>query len=327
MRGEAGRNNFEMKFVDASGDNVWWFRRANFQVSGDWQQIRIKRRQIEFAWGPTNDRTLKSFAGIEFVVAAGEDGGKGSLWFDRLALKPIQKPSQVAKPTVTASSTEGSNVAARVLDGQTKTAWQSDASGNDQTLTDRPAGRAGVWRPARSIGRRSCMRSATPSSCRATAKPGTRCAPSKLATAAVTRILLPESEARFIRLTMPKPGRAVGISEIYVRDLQFGASPNAFIESLAKDARRGCYPRAYSNEQTYWTIIGVDGDTEESMLSEDGAVEVRKGSFSIEPFIRVRDKWLTWADMSIRPLAGGQLSADSVGGMETFRCHGDDDGL
>jgi hypothetical protein len=312
MRGEAGRNHFEMKFVDASGDNVWWFRRANFQVSGDWQQIRIKRRQIEFAWGPTNDRTLKSFAGIEFVVAAGQDGGKGSLWFDRLAIKPVQKPSQVAKPTVTASSTEGSNVAARVLDGQTRTAWHSDASGSDQTLqidlqsVQEFGGLEIDWAPQLYAQHYTVELSSD-------GKTWNKVRSVEGGNGGRDSHLLPESEARFIRLTMPKPGRAVGIAEIHVRDLQFGASPNAFIESLAKDARRGCYPRAYSNEQTYWTIIGVDGDTEESMLSEDGALEVRKGSFSIEPFIRVRDKWLTWADMSIRhSLADDYLPIPSV---------------
>ncbi|MFL6617163.1 MAG: coagulation factor 5/8 type domain-containing protein, partial [Povalibacter sp.] len=30
MRANAGRNNLEIKFVDASGENVWWFRRANY---------------------------------------------------------------------------------------------------------------------------------------------------------------------------------------------------------------------------------------------------------------------------------------------------------
>lgn len=312
MRGEAGRNHFEMKFVDASGDNVWWFRRANFQVTGDWQQIRIKKRQIEFAWGPTEDRTLKSFAGIEFVVAAGQDGGQGSLWFDRLALKPVQKPSQVARPTVTASSEEGSNVAARVLDGQARTAWQSDASGNDQTLqldlhaVQEFGGLQIDWAPQLHAQRYTIELSSD-------GKTWNKARTIEAGNGGRDSHLLPESEARFIRLTMPKPGRAVGISELHIRDLQFGASPNAFIESLAKDARRGCYPRAYSNEQTYWTIIGVDGDTEESMLSEDGALEVRKGSFSIEPFVRVRDKWLTWADMSIRhSLAENYLPIPSV---------------
>ena len=97
MRAEAGRNNFEVKFVDASGDNVWWFRRANYQFSGDWQQVRIKRRQIEFAWGPTTDRTLRQFQSIEFVVSAGDEGGKGSLWFDRLSLKPL-RPQRAVPP-------------------------------------------------------------------------------------------------------------------------------------------------------------------------------------------------------------------------------------
>ena len=32
MRGEAGRNHFEMKFVDASGDNVWWYPARQLSV-------------------------------------------------------------------------------------------------------------------------------------------------------------------------------------------------------------------------------------------------------------------------------------------------------
>ena len=32
LRGEAGRNHFEMKFVDASRFNVWWFRTAELHV-------------------------------------------------------------------------------------------------------------------------------------------------------------------------------------------------------------------------------------------------------------------------------------------------------
>ena len=125
--------------------------------------------------------------------------------------------------------------------------------------------------------------------------------------------LMPESQARYIRVTMPDPGRDVGIAELSVRDLEFGASPNAFISSLAKQTRRGCYPRPYLNEQIYWTIVGVDGDTEEGMLSEDGALEVRKGSYSIEPFVRTRTGWLTWADVTIgHSLAEGYLPIPSV---------------
>jgi hypothetical protein len=312
MRGEAGRNHFEMKFVDASGDNVWWYRRPNFQVTGDWQQIRVKRRQIEFAWGPTNDRTLRSFASIEFVIAAGQDGGKGNLWFDRLALKPIQRQSQTAKPTITASSAASGHEAALAIDGKAKTAWQSSGGEGDQTLQldlqyVREFGGLEIdWAPQLPAQRYSIELSLD-------GKTWNRVRTIEASNGGRDSHLLPESEARYIRLSMPGPGRTIGVAELHVRDLQFGASPNAFIESLAKNTRRGCYPRAYYDEQTYWTILGVDGDSEESMLSEDGALEVRKGSFSVEPFVRVRDEWITWADVTIRQsLADHYLPIPSV---------------
>ena len=39
--------------------------------------------------------------------------------------------------------------------------------------------------------------------------------------------LLPESEARFIRVSMPDINRQYGIAEIHVRDIEFGASPKS----------------------------------------------------------------------------------------------------
>ena len=313
MRAEAGRNNFEVKFVDASGDNVWWFRRANYQFSGDWQQVRIKRRQIDFAWGPATDRTLRQFQSIEFVLSAGDEGGRGSLWFDRLSLKPLRPERATAQPTARASSEAGGTSAANAIDGKTSTEWRSARTGTTpQTLEiDLKAVREfggieidwvrGLHAPRYSI---------------ETSLDGDRWQKVRSIEASNGRRdshLMPESEARYIRMTMPDPGRDVGIAELYVRDLEFGASPNAFIRSLAKQSRRGCYPRPYLDEQIYWTIVGVDGDTEEGMLSEDGALEVRKGSFSIEPFVRTRGGWLTWADVTIgHSLADGYLPIPSV---------------
>ena len=314
MRAEAGRNNLEVKFVDASGDNVWWFRRANYQFSGDWQQVRIKRRQIEFAWGPTSDRTLRKFQSIEFVLSAGDEGGRGSLWFDRLSLKPLQpQRGTAAQPTARASSEASGNAAALAIDGKTSTMWKSARTDSaPQTLeVDLQAVREfggieidwarGLFAPRYSI-ETSLDGSKWQKVRSIDASNGGR-----------DSHLMPESEARYIRLTMPDPGRDVGINELHIRDLEFGASRNAFVRSLAKQARRGCYPRPYLDEQIYWTIVGVDGDSEEGMLSEDGQLEVRKGSFSVEPFIRTRSGWLTWADVTIgHSLADGYLPIPSV---------------
>jgi hypothetical protein len=79
LRADAPSNDWQVKLIDASGDNVWWFNRRNFDFPSAWQQVTIKRRQIEFAWGPTKDRTLRHAATLEFVVAAGRGGGHGAV--------------------------------------------------------------------------------------------------------------------------------------------------------------------------------------------------------------------------------------------------------
>jgi hypothetical protein len=97
---------------------------------------------------------------------------------------------------------------------------------------------------------------------------------------------LAESETRFVRLRMSAgPARRFGLAAIAVEPLEFGATANAFVESLARDLPRGLFPRGFSGEQTYWTLIGVDGGHESGLLGEDGAVEVARGGFSIVPLV------------------------------------------
>src|ERR671931_347318 len=88
-----------------------------------------------------------------------------------------------------------------------------------------------------------------------------------------------------------------GLAEIDIKDLAFGASPNAFFEAIAREAPRGYFPRGFSGEQSYWTVVGVDGGAEKGLLSEDGALEVSKAGFSIEPFVLTGSKLITLADV------------------------------
>ena len=74
--------------------------------------------------------------------------------------------------------------------------------------------------------------------------------------------------------------------------------PDDYFAHLAKSSRRGLYPRSFSGEQVYWTLVGVDGGGARSaLLSEDGGVEPKKGGFSVEPFLMVDGRLLTWADV------------------------------
>jgi hypothetical protein len=99
-------------------------------------------------------------------------------------------------------------------------------------------------------------------------------------------LLLPESETRYLRLLMPEASTsAYRLAGIEVRDVAFGADPNAFFLALAKDAPLGLYPRGFSGQQPYWTLVGVDGGSDSGLIGEDGAIEAGKGGFSIEPFL------------------------------------------
>ena len=61
---------------------------------------------------------------------------------------------------------------------------------------------------------------------------------------------------------------------------------------------RGRYPRGLIGELAYWTIFGVDRDTgAKPLLSEDGAIETPAG-FTLEPFVRIDGRLMTWADVS-----------------------------
>lgn len=179
VRGQMPPNTLQLKLIDDTGDNVWWFQKPAFVPTASWQAIEASSRQVEFAWGPVKDRRLRHTREVEFVIYKESLGdgqpNRGSICFDNLTLTARQ-PEAVPAPAPTA---------------------------------------------------------------------------------------------------------------------------NAVFEGRAKQVRRGLYPRGFSGEQSYWTIVGVDGGSRDSaLISEDGAVEIVRGGFSIEPFLIDDGKLLTWADVA-----------------------------
>jgi len=315
VRGDAPVNSLQFKLVDASGQNVWWVNRPDYTFPHEWQRVRFKKRHISFAWGPTKDRELKQSTQIELVIARGRGGGKGSVCFDHLTFRELPADGgALPQAMVRATSTLPPSEPAQALDGIEDTAWRSDpAAGADQMLIvdfqeprefgglvlhwlrDAYASRYTIdlsddgvqWRTVRRV---------------ADGNGGS------------DPHLLPESETRFVRVHLQDgPVKAYGLAELEIKDLSFGASANAFIEAIAKDAPRGTYPRAFSGEQSYWTIIGVDGGPTPGLLSEDGAVEIAPQLGSIEPFLLTDEGLVTWADVTPQQsLLDGYLPIPSV---------------
>src|SRR3546814_6016540 len=82
IRGDSPANDLEMKFVDESGDNVWWVKRTGYEFPTQWTPVRYKKRHIVKTWGPSPDRVLRNSAKLEFTIY-NRVGGKGTVCFDR----------------------------------------------------------------------------------------------------------------------------------------------------------------------------------------------------------------------------------------------------
>ncbi|MEO7323665.1 MAG: discoidin domain-containing protein [Dokdonella sp.] len=301
VRGSAPDNALQFKLGDASGDNVWWVNHPDFVFPHDWQTQRYRKRHVDFAWGPGADKTLRHSDSVEFTLYAGK-GGRGEVCFDQLTLRELP-PDPATWPTVqaAASSSQADSPPVHAIDGQTATTWRSDPKrGAEQWLTldlgaDREFGGVVLhWAEGAFASRYDIELSNDGKSWRTVRKV-------LRGNGGIDPLLLPESQARGLRIAIHDgPHNAYGLTEVDIKELSFGASANAFFAELAREQPRGSYPRGFYNEQTYWTVVGIDGGHGSGLLSEDGALEVARGGFSIEPFlIDQAGKLDSWADVSI----------------------------
>ena len=293
VRGSGGVNDLQIKFTDADGSNVWWVQRPNFRPSGEWQTLRLRPRDIEFAWGPTEDKRLRATQAVEIVVVRGRDGGAGTLEIDDLRLEPLPPPGPLPEPTASDAA---------VLDGDSDTAaglarplvldlggrrelgglaldWAPDfaAAYRVEASDD---GRE--WRLLRQVDGGDGGRDLLP---------------------------VPETETAWLRIVAGGPAQ---LAEIAVMPREWSETPNAIISALAKDAPRGTYPRGFT-EQSYWTLVASDGGAVSGLIGEDGAIEVAKGGFSIEPFVIDGERTIGWAEVESRQsLQDGYLPLPQV---------------
>lgn len=330
-RGEMLPNTLEIKFTDASGENVHWRQVRAFQATGGWTRYVIKKRQIIWAWGPNPDRTFRGAARIEFVVTAGE-GGRGWLEIDQLELRDLPpEPSVAPRPVASVSSEDGVNLAARAVDDDPLTFWRTTTAGA-QSLTldlgyEREFGGLTLrWADRMAASRYRLMASSDGRDWRELAAVNG-------GDGGVDWLRTPEASARWLRLDLEAPrdesgvvgqagagqrlgqaaANAYALNSLEIEPLAFGETPTTFMLAVARESRRGLYPRGFAGEQPYWTLVGVDGGGESGLMGEDGAIELRRGGPSIEPFVLDNGRLVTWADVNItQSLADGDLPIPSV---------------
>jgi len=302
IRGNAPSNHLEFKLIDSTGANVWWCVRRDVHFPEAWETYRIKKRQISFAWGPQGGGEIRHVAAIEFSITAGS-GGTGSVWIGDLEMVPLPPPSSTSPPPIaTATSSRAGAGAPCAIDGDSTSAWRSAPADRRPVLTldlreDREYGGLVLdWKPRGRARAYAVEASDDGASWRLLreVRDGGRDR---------DYLFLPESESRFLRIRATENvGRnGIALREAVIEPLAWGASLESFFSAIARDAPRGCYPRAVAGEQTFWTVVGDDaGDREEGLLGEDGLLETGKGCFSIEPFL-----WLPPSRGGAGPKAAG----------------------
>ncbi|MEH6413984.1 discoidin domain-containing protein [Pseudomonas sp. CGJS7] len=314
LRGDSPANDLQFKLVDASGDNVWWVNKPKYDFPKQWTPVVYKQRHISRAWGPAPDPALRRSAKLEFTVY-NSAGGKGSVCFDSLSLQPLPvDPGGPYTANASANTALPGGAAERAVDGNPDTAWRArlDPAKPPQLTVDlgrsrelggvvlRWAGKhyASAYRLALSDDGRQWRDAVALGD----------------GDGGADYLALPESQARYLRLTAQiGPSADIALSEFEVKPLAFAATPNDFVASVAAEAPRGRFPRGFSGEQPYWTLIGVDGGTDSALIGEDGAVEVGKGAFSLEPFVISDGELLGWADVrASQSLQDGYLPIPSV---------------
>jgi len=309
--GDCPPNELQIKLVDPSGANVWWWRRRAFEFPRDATVLVFRKASLEFAWGPASGGDPERIGAVEIALAAGQ-GGSGTVWIEDIHIEP-REPAAARPQTraVRASSCTPGHEPEHVLDGDEHVTWCPDPAdaqpwiqvdfGSSCELGGLVVDFAGT------AGAPPCRLLASDD--------GDRWTPlTEAAGDAGSRQWLrtSEGEGRFARVELPS-GAACGVVRVAVVPLELAVSPARYVAALARQERRGLFPRHLLGEQAYWAVVGADGDEHKGLLSEDGALEVDAESFSIEPFLWVDGRLVTWADVERRvTLADGFLPVPSV---------------
>ena len=195
------------------GENVWWARREScFAPPKEWQEIRVRKRQVSFAWGPRGRGKARARRGAR-DRAVGGDRGKGILRGGRARARRKGEARGPAGAERHARTSGGilvdfgglRELSALVVDwpaAAVPTRFIVEISSDGRTFT-------AVRRVEHGGARRALLH-------------------------------LPETEARLVRLVLP-PGD-FGPPRVDVKPVDWAPTPNDFVVRLAKEAPRGLYP-------------------------------------------------------------------------------------
>ncbi len=294
LKANSPDNNLEFKLSDSTGDNVWWLKQYDYEFPSQWEKEIVRKRDIKFAWGPAGGGEIKKAYSLQIIISAAQRG-KGSVYIDQLSLEKIIPPQNPnAKPIVSATST--SQGSAQNLLNKKNLGWKSDSNEEQSILIDcqfvkEYGGLVIKWDSINYAKNFDVLTSNDKIN-------WDNVYSNKNGKGNYSFIYIKNGESRYIKIVMHKSSihDGYGINNLKIEDYTFADSYNNFFREITTFYPKGFFPKYFYDIQSYWTIIGVSEDYKEALINEEGAIEVDKGSFRVEPFIYSNNKLLTWAD-------------------------------
>lgn len=330
VRGDAPPNNLEFKLLDPSTENVWWVNNRGYEFPRDWTPIRYRARHFSFAWGPKANIPHDKLGFIEIAIAA-SSGGKGWVDLADLTFEELPEPTPITAPTTLGGKAQWGisqggittrGMKPQPLDADGRVNAEIDLRGAPpEAVLHLDLDLGGVrelgglildWNAEDYAVDYDILAGDTEKSLEPIAQV-------RGALGGRRYIPLRDAEARHIRLDVKTPSRFKGVrlDRVEVAPPEFAATWNHTWRRIAKDTPKGLLPRQFTDEMVYWNVVGVSGNTEESLINSDGAIEVQRLGFSIEPLVQLKTgqgiEKVTWANTkSTASLEGGGLPIPSV---------------
>lgn len=298
LKASSPDNNFEVKLIDASGDNVWWISNRNYKFPTEWTKIKIKKRHLTFAWGPSGGTPPTRFDRIEFTIASFV-GGKGSVWIDDLKFEPLPTETNVfPEPVVSATSSMSGNKANNVLDNSLNTTWESKNARPQNLIFNlkqrREFGGLQIdWVKNKAAKNFDIYISNDRKTWERIAN-----VVNNQNNNSILRLI--GADAQYVKLDLLSSNNSknFGIAEVKLISMKDAESLNRFFIYTAKNNAQGDYPRYFLEKASYWTVSGVNNDVKETLISEDGMVEVDAAAFSLEPMILLDNTLYNWGNVA-----------------------------
>ena len=300
-RGQAPDADLEVKLLDASESNAWWWRRYDFRWPTEWSVTAVPSRAITYAWGPSAS-PLPAMSVVEWNIIP-KRAGNGVFELKGLVLKSQPALADATrKPAIRASSSAAGHPPEWVMDDRPETFWQSLPHDGTATLTLDFGGRrefGGValewcssdYAQVYEVQVSSDGLAWTGLKSRESGRGG------------LEALYLPDAESRWLRVVMQRSQRGAGfcLRRLQVMPVEAEFSPNEFFSTIARQSPEGSYPKYLLGRQSYFTVIGAPNSRYSALMNEEGAIEPGRGSYSVEPFLFRDGRLLTWRDARLEP--------------------------